>query len=176
MPAIHIPVEIKVTNPELHRFGGLPTRGTAGAAAVDLVALAVYGRKPDGKPDLSQKTPIVGELRVAPGEVAYIDVGFSMHIKEPGWAAVILPRSSSTAIGLAMGNTIGLIDKDYQGKILVAVKDSKDPRSSNGLSILLGERVAQMMFIPVAVAEWSLVDEFSDETERGAGGFGSTGR
>lgn len=176
MPAIHIPVEIKVTDPALHDFGGLPRRGTAGAAAVDLVALSVYARKPDGKPDLSRKFPIEGELTVAPGEVAYIDVGFRMHIKEPGWAAVLLPRSSSSAIGLAMGNTIGLIDGDYTGPLIVAAKDSKDPRSSNGLVIQRGERVAQMMFVPVAVADWAVVDEFSSETSRGAGGFGSTGR
>lgn len=176
MHATTIPVEIKVTNPDLHRFGGLPRRGTPGAAAVDLVALAVYAKKADGKPDLSRKEPIDGHVLVPPGEVAFIDVGFSMHIKQSGWAALLLPRSSASVVGLAMGNTVGLLDKDYVGPPIVAVKDAKDPRTSNGLLVGLGERIAQLVFVPVAVAEWTEVEEFSETTERGVGGFGSTGR
>lgn len=195
-----VPVEIKVTDPALHEFGGLPRAGTPGAAAFDLVALSVYEKTRDNKPDLKAPLrPIAEALYLAPGELQYVGVGFSFHIGDPNYAAHLIPRSSSSAIGLAMGNTVGLLDSDYAGPPIVAVWNRNTPtaealeaaRSWKGavglgwgrrnepegmLRIARGERIAQMYFAPVVRADWRVVDEFTVASERGQGGFGSTGR
>ena len=173
-----LPVEIKITDPAIHEFGGLPRTASEGSAAVDLVALGVFATTADFKPDFSRRTPLEGTLHLEPGEMAYICVGLSIHIGDPGYAALIMARSSSSALGIRMGNGHGLIDATYAGPLAVCVEN----RLSQGTSIQRevcvhrGERIAQMYFTPVLQPEWQLVDEFTKSSVRGAGAYGSTGR
>jgi dUTP pyrophosphatase len=200
MGTIRIPVELKVLDPALHEFGGPPRFGSEQAAACDLVALSVFETTPEGKPDLRKwPRPIDKTLRLSPGEVAYVGVGFAMDLGDSGFAAHVVPRSSSAALGIALANTVGLIDSDYQGPLMVALwnrnfatdvditnayctgyeteEHSIDfPNRRGHVEIIRGERIAQMYLAPVVRAEWKVVEEFSRVTARSSGGFGSTGR
>jgi dUTP pyrophosphatase len=200
MGATRITVEIKILDPALHEFGGPPRFGSDQAAACDLVALSVFATTPDNKPDLKvPPSPIKGSLKLRPGILEYVGVGFAMDVGDSGYAAHVVPRSSSAALGIALGNTVGLIDADYQGPLLVAlwnrnfatdweITDAYGPgydtdersmdfdRSRGVVEIARGERIAQMYLAPIVRPEWKVVDEFSRITARAAGGFGSTGR
>jgi dUTP pyrophosphatase len=109
---------------------------------------------------------------VTPGETKLIPTGFAMHMEESGLAAVILPRSGlGHKHGIVLGNLVGLIDSDYQGQVFVSCWN----RSNRDFSIEPGARIAQLVFLPVVQAAWELVEDFTD-SDRGAGGFGHTGR
>ena len=146
-------VALKVLDP---RFGGevpLPDYATAGAAGLDLRAM------------------IDAPLLLAPGQVELVPAGIDIHIGDPRWCAVILPRSGlGHRHGLVLGNLTGLIDADYQGPLMVSLWN----RSDEAFTISPCDRIAQLVFLPVGRARLVQVDEF-DRSARGAGGFGHTG-
>lgn len=149
-------VEMRVLDARLHAWG-LPRYQSDHAAAVDLHAC------------------LDAPLTIAPGDPAIlIPVGFALHINDPAVAALILPRSGlGHKKGLVLGNSVGLIDPDYTGPIMVSAWN----RNPAGDPIVLqpGERFAQMLFVPVLRPSLALVSEFTGSSARGAGGFGSTG-
>lgn len=147
-------VEIVVLDPRLREWG-LPRYQSASAAAIDLHAC------------------LDDTLTLEPGAASVlIPAGFAMHIADPGLAGLIVPRSGAGhRRGLALGNTVGVIDADYTGPILLSIWN----RGFDALVIVPGERIAQLLFVPIARATLAEVAAFSLETERGAGGFGSTG-
>ena len=149
-------VELRVLDPRLHAWG-LPTYQSVHAAAIDLHAC------------------LDAPLTVMPGSPAVlVPAGFAIHIDDPAVAALILPRSGlGHKKGLVLGNTVGLIDPDYTGPIMVSAWN----RNTDGEAIVLqpGERFAQMMFVPVIRPALQLVASFSANSTRGTGGFGSTG-
>ncbi len=111
-------------------------------------------------------------LRVEPGEAHLIPTGFAIHIADPGLAAVLLPRSGlGHKHGIVLGNLVGLIDSDYQGQVFISIWN----RSDHSFTIEPGDRIAQMVFVPVVQAEFEVVDEF-DASHRGDGGFGHSGK
>jgi dUTP pyrophosphatase len=150
MPAI----QLKVLDARLGRDIPLPEYGTSGAAGLDLRAC------------------LAEPLTVAPGETHLIPTGLAIHIDDPGLAAVLLPRSGlGHKHGLVLGNLVGLIDSDYQGQVFVSCWN----RGATAYTIAVGERIAQMVFVPVVQVDFQLVDEFS-ASQRAEGGFGHTGR
>ncbi len=111
-------------------------------------------------------------LTLGPGDTALIPSGFAVHIADPQLAAVLLPRSGlGHKHGLVLGNLVGLIDSDYQGEVLVSCWN----RGKAPFTIHPGERIAQLVFVPMVRAAFEIVDTF-EESARGAGGFGHTGR
>lgn len=111
-------------------------------------------------------------LRVEPGEAHLIPTGLAIHIEDPGLAAILLPRSGiGHKHGIVLGNLVGLIDSDYQGQIFISVWN----RSDHSFTIEPGDRIAQMVFVPVVQAKFDVVDEF-DTSDRGASGFGHSGK
>lgn len=111
-------------------------------------------------------------LTVQPGETILVPSGLAIHIGDPGLAAVLLPRSGlGHKHGLVLGNLTGLIDSDYQGQVFVSIWN----RSSKSYEIEPGERIAQMVFVPVAQVTFDIVEEF-DDSKRGEGGFGHSGQ
>lgn len=154
-------IEFKIENKELfEKLGGVPKPATDGAGAFDIFAC------------------IENELLIFPGETQLIPTGFSINIQNPNWAAIILPRSGLGAKkGLVLGNLVGFIDSDYQGQCYVPAwnRNLNTEDNINGIKITPGDRIAQMTFIPVAKPKLKVVEEFSSRTERGQGGFGSTG-
>lgn len=150
-------VEIKLLDPRL-RDWGLPAYQSAMAAAVDLFACL--------------EGPLTLEA-AAPAQL--IPAGFSMHIADPALAAIILPRSGlGHRHGLVLGNLLGLIDADYTGPIMVSAWN-RNAAGSTPIVITPGTRIAQMMFLPIARASFAIVEAFSSTSDRGEGGFGSTG-
>ena len=146
-------VEVKVLDPRLGREWPLPQRATPGSAGVDLRAML------DG--------PLTLEL----GQCELIPSGIAIHLEDPGLAAMILPRSGlGHKHGVVLGNLVGLIDSDYQGELLISCWN----RGVAPFSIEPGERIAQLVIVPVVPAEFDVVSEFA-ESSRGAGGFGHTG-
>ncbi len=139
------------------RLGGdfpLPDYATEGSAGMDLRAM------------------LDEPLDLAPGETQLIPTGIAIHIADPALAAVILPRSGlGHKHGIVLGNLVGLIDSDYQGQLFVSCWN----RGSAGFRVEVGERIAQLVLIPVVRAVFEQVDEF-DQSDRGAGGFGHSGR
>lgn len=112
-------------------------------------------------------------LTISPGETALVPSGIAISIHDPGLVALIVPRSGlGIKHGIVLANTIGVIDSDYQGEIGIGIYN----RGTAAYTIQPGERICQMMFVPVTQVALSLVDEFSQESSRGAGGFGHTGR
>ena len=108
---------------------------------------------------------------IGPGQTALLPTGFAMHIDDAGLAAILLPRSGlGHKHGIVLGNLTGLIDSDYQGQVFVSCWN----RSSESFTINPGDRIAQMMIIPVVQANFIVVEDFN-ESARGAGGFGHTG-
>ena len=147
-------VQLKVLDPRLGGEWPLPDYATEGAAGMDLRAC------------------IDAPLTVRPGETVLIPTGFAMHIGDESLAAVILPRSGlGHRHGIVLGNLVGLIDSDYQGQVYVSCWN----RSGESFTIEPGERIAQMVFVPVVRAAFEVVERF-EETARGAGGFGHSGR
>jgi dUTP pyrophosphatase len=146
-------VELKILDARLGAEFPLPDYATAQSAGMDLRAM------------LDQTT------RLQPGEAILIPTGMAIHIGDSGYAAVILPRSGlGHKTGLVLGNLVGLIDADYQGPLMISAWN----RSDQPIEIQPGDRIAQLMFLPVARANFVQVQEF-DQSARGNGGFGHTG-
>jgi dUTP pyrophosphatase len=146
-------VELKIVNPKVGTEIPMPEYATDGSAAIDLRAC------------------IDDMLQVLPGETKLIPTGIALNMQDTGMAATILPRSGlGHKHGIVLGNLVGLIDSDYQGELFISIWN----RGNDEFSINSGDRIAQLMFIPVLKADFVLVDEF-EATERGAGGFGHTG-
>ena len=125
----------------------------------------------EGSAGLDMRARIDEPLTVNPGNTALIPTGIAIHIADPGLAAVLLPRSGlGHKFGLVLGNLTGLIDSDYQGQVFISCWN----RGSKAYEVKPGERIAQMVFVPVEQVKFSVVDEF-DVTDRGDGGFGSSG-
>ncbi|MCE5234363.1 MAG: dUTP diphosphatase [Mizugakiibacter sp.] len=148
-----IDVELKVLDPRLGTEIPLPAYATDGAAAMDLRA--------------APPAP----LTLAPGASALIPTGIAVHLGDPRWCALILPRSGlGHKHGIVLGNLVGLIDADYQGPLMISCWN----RGDAAFTIAPGDRIAQLMFVPVGRAQLRRVDEFAPSA-RGEGGFGSTG-
>lgn len=150
-------IEIKILDPRLHHWG-LPTYQTPLAAAIDLFAC------------------IDAPLRVEPQQAAVlVPSGIALHMDSADLCAMILPRSGlGHKKGLVLGNSVGLIDADYTAQCFISVWN-RNPPGSQAITVEPGERIAQMVFLPVLRPVFSVVDEFSRGSHRGAGGFGSTG-
>jgi dUTP pyrophosphatase len=147
-------IQLKVIDERLGNEFPMPHYATDGAAGMDMRAC------------------IPEALEIAPGETQLIPSGLAMHIEEPGLAAMLLPRSGlGHRHGIVLGNLVGLIDSDYQGQVFISVWN----RGRESFTVQPGERIAQMVIVPVVHAEFEVVDEFT-ESERGEGGFGHTGR
>ncbi|MBI5936643.1 MAG: dUTP diphosphatase [Betaproteobacteria bacterium] len=145
-------VDVKILDPRMREQ--LPHYATPGSAGLDLRACL--------------DTPLV----LKPGETQLIPTGIAIHLADAGYAAMILPRSGlGHKHGVVLGNLVGLIDSDYQGQLMVSTWN----RGQEAFTIQPCERIAQMVIVPVVQASFNLVDEFP-ESDRGAGGFGSTGR
>ena len=150
-------VELKVLD-ERVRAWGLPRYQSALAAAVDLHAC------------------LDAPLALAPQSAAVlVPAGIAIHIADPAVAAIIVPRSGLGNKGLVLGNLVGVLDADYTGPVLISVWNRNAPGSAP-IAIEPGDRIAQLMFVPVVRPAFEVVDEFSALSVRGAGGFGSTGR
>lgn len=148
---MRIPVELKILDARMR--DNLPAYGTPGSAGLDLRAC------------------IDAPITLAPGQAELIPTGLSLYLEDPNYCATLLPRSGlGHKKGLVLGNLVGLIDSDYQGPLMVSAWN----RSQTAVIIEPMERIAQMVILPVAHAEFKLVDEFTP-SERGSGGFGSTG-
>jgi len=125
----------------------------------------------DGSAGLDMRACLDEPLLVAPGATELIPTGLAIHIGDPGLAAVLLPRSGlGHKHGLVLGNLTGLIDSDYQGQVYISCWN----RGSKGYEVQPGERIAQMVFVPVEQVRFDVVDEF-DDSDRGHGGFGHSG-
>ena len=147
-------VQLKVLDARLGKEIPLPEYATSGSAGLDIRACI--------------DEPII----LKPEETQLIPSGLAIHISDPQLAAVLLPRSGlGHKHGIVLGNLVGLIDSDYQGQVFVSCWN----RGNNEFSIEVGERLAQMVFVPVAQAQFEIVTEF-DDSQRGEGGFGHTGR
>jgi dUTP pyrophosphatase len=126
----------------------------------------------DGAAGMDMRACVEAPLEIAPGETQLVPSGLAMHIEEPGLAAMLLPRSGlGHKHGIVLGNLVGLIDSDYQGQVFVSVWN----RGKESFTVQPGERIAQMVIVPVVHAEFEVVEAFT-ASERGAGGFGHTGR
>ncbi|MDT8311056.1 MAG: dUTP diphosphatase [Methylophaga sp.] len=147
-------IQLKLLDPRLGDSIDLPDYATDGSAGLDLRAC------------LEQ------DITLQPGETQLIPTGLAIHIDDPTLAAVLLPRSGlGHKHGIVLGNLVGLIDSDYQGQVFVSCWN----RSQTAFEIKIGERIAQMVFVPVMQVTFEQVDEFT-ASERGIGGFGHTGR
>ena len=150
---MHI-VKVKLLDPRIGKEFPLPQHATAGSAGMDIRACL--------------KEPLV----LKPGDTALIPSGLAIHIGDPGYAAVLLPRSGlGHKHGIVLGNLVGLIDSDYQGEVLVSCWN----RGQTEFTVNPGERIAQMVILPVVQAQFEVVSEF-EESKRGAGGFGHSGK
>ncbi|MDH3545683.1 MAG: dUTP diphosphatase [Gammaproteobacteria bacterium] len=146
-------IELKILDPRIGESIPLPHYATDGSAGLDMRAC------------------IDALLTIEPGQTELVPTGLAIHIADSGLAAVLLPRSGlGHKHGLVLGNLTGLIDSDYQGQVYISCWN----RGSKSYAIRPGERIAQMVFIPVEQVEFRVVDEF-DDSERGAGGFGHSG-
>lgn len=147
-------IQLKILDPRIGQSIPLPEYATAGSAGLDLRAC------------------LDAAVTLEPGQTTLIPTGLAIHIGDPGLAAVILPRSGlGHKHGIVLGNLVGLIDSDYQGQLFVSVWN----RGHAPFTIDIGERMAQLVFVPVVQAHFELVDDFH-ASDRGTGGFGSTGR
>lgn len=147
-------IQLKILDPRLGKEIALPEYATNGSAGLDLRAC------------------LEAPITLRPGETQLIPTGLAVHIGDPSLAAVLLPRSGlGHKHGIVLGNLVGLIDSDYQGQVFVSVWN----RGAAAFDIAIGDRIAQMVFVPVAQVHFEIVDEFT-ESQRGAGGFGHTGR
>jgi dUTP pyrophosphatase len=132
----------------------------------------------DGSAGLDLRACIDAPLHIAPGQTVLIPTGLALHLSDPGYAAVLLPRSGlGHKHGIVLGNLVGLIDSDYQGPLMVSCWNRNPVGSgeTGSYTVQPMERIAQMVIVPVARARFRVVDDFA-ASERGAGGFGSTGR
>jgi dUTP pyrophosphatase len=134
-------------------------------------SIPLPGYATDGSAGLDMRACIDDALTVAPGDTVLVPTGLAIHIADPALAAVLLPRSGlGHKHGLVLGNLTGLIDSDYQGQVFISCWN----RSSKAYEIQPGERIAQMVFVPVEQVRFEIVQEFG-ESKRGSGGFGHSG-
>lgn len=148
-----VDVALKILDARLGKSIPLPETATVGSAGMDLRAA------------LDQP------LTLAPGDSVLVPSGIAIHIGDPGWCALIVPRSGlGHKHGLVMGNLVGVIDADYQGPLMISCWN----RGTQPYTVEVGDRIAQLLLVPVAQARLNVVTEFV-ASERGAGGFGSTG-
>lgn len=148
-----IDIALKILDPRLGDSIALPSAATTGSAGIDLRAAL---EKP---------------LTLAPGESVLVPSGIAIHIGDPGWCALIVPRSGlGHKHGMVMGNLVGVIDADYQGPLMISCWN----RGTEPYTIAVGDRIAQLLLVPVAQANFTVVSDFA-ASERGVGGFGSTG-
>lgn len=146
-------VQLKILDPRIGNDYPLPTYATTDSAGLDLRAC------------------LDEPLQLAPGETKLIDTGIAIFMNDSNMAATLLPRSGlGHKHGIVLGNLVGLIDADYQGPLKISCWN----RSKDNFTINPGERIAQLVFMPIIRAEFDLVSDFA-ETERGEGGFGSSG-
>lgn len=154
LPVMKKKIDVKILDPRVGQQFPLPTYATSGSAGLDLRAC------------------LDSAVELAPGVTTLVPTGLAIHIGDPNLAAVILPRSGlGHKHGVVLGNLVGLIDSDYQGQLMVSVWN----RGQENFTIQPGERIAQMVFVPVVQAEFNLVEDF-DTSDRGEGGFGHSGR
>lgn len=147
-------IQLKILNDKIGKEIDLPSYATEGSAGLDL------------------RVCIDEPIQIAPGETVLLPTGIAIYIQQPNLAATILPRSGlGHKHGIVLGNLVGLIDSDYQGEIMISCWN----RGQDHFTVEPGERIAQLVIVPVVQAEFSVVEEF-EETERGEGGFGSSGR
>lgn len=147
-------VQYKILDKRLGNEIEMPYYGTKGSAGLDLRAC------------------IDEDLTIEPGQTILIPTGMAIHLDDSGLAAMLLPRSGlGHKHGIVLGNLVGLIDSDYQGPLMVSCWN----RSEVAYTIAVGERIAQMVIVPVLQPVFTEVEEFGDATERGEGGFGHTG-
>lgn len=147
-------LQVRILDPRIGRDYPLPQYATEGSAGVDLRAC------------------VDAPLELKPGDTQLIPSGIAIHLSDPAYAAIVLPRSGlGHKHGIVLGNLVGLIDSDYQGQVFVSVWN----RGQTTFTIQPGERIAQLVVVPVVQVEFEVVEEFS-ASERGAGGFGSSGR
>jgi dUTP pyrophosphatase len=150
---VHHPIKLRILDPRIGREFPLPQYATAGSAGLDLRAC------------------IGAPLMLAPGSAELIPTGISIYIADPGLAAMLLPRSGlGHKSGIVLGNLVGLIDSDYQGPLMVSCWN----RGSAPFAINPGDRIAQMVIVPVVQVAFEVVEDFT-ASARGAGGFGSSG-
>ena len=146
-------LQAKILDPRLGSQFPLPSYATPGSAGLDLRAM------------------LQEDLTLQPGETVLIPTGQAIHIADPGLAALILPRSGlGHKHGIVLGNLVGLIDSDYQGELMVSCWN----RGQAAFTLAVGERLAQLVLVPVVQAHFELVEQF-DDSQRGAGGFGHSG-
>ena len=146
-------LEVKILDPRIGRDIELPRRATSGSAGLDLRAC------------------IDAPLTLDPGQAQLVPTGIAIHLSDPSLAAMLLPRSGlGHKHGIVLGNLVGLIDSDYQGQVMVSMWN----RGETPYTIQPGERIAQMVVVPVVQVDFEVVEEF-EASVRGAGGFGSTG-
>ena len=149
-----IDLKVKILNPLIGDSIPLPEYSTEGSAGLDLRAC------------------VEESFTLKPQECKLIPLGFSIYIEDPTLSALVIPRSGlGSKYGIVMGNLVGLIDSDYQGELLISCWN----RSSKSFLINPLERIAQLVLVPIMQAEFNLVEDF-DTTNRGTGGFGSTGK
>ena len=145
--------EVKILDSRIGNEIPLPRYATAGSAGMDLRAC------------------IEAHVQIAPGETVLIPTGISIYIQDPGLAATILPRSGlGHKHGIVLGNLVGLIDSDYQGPLMVSLWN----RGAKPFDVNIGDRIAQLVIVPIVQTEFEIVEEFTT-TDRGAGGFGHSG-
>lgn len=150
-------VEVRVLDPRIFEWG-VPQHQTDGAAAIDLFACI------EAEVMLSAQDP-----------PALISSGIAVHIGDPGFAGLIVPRSGlGHGKGLVMGNLVGVLDADYTGPLMISAWNRNRP-GSEPIVVRPGDRIAQLLFVPVVRPVFQIVSEFTHQTARGAGGFGSTG-
>jgi dUTP pyrophosphatase len=145
-------IDVKILDERMRTL--LPAHATPGSAGLDLRAC------------------IDAPITIAPGETILVPTGLAIHIADPGYCAMILPRSGmGHKNGIVLGNLVGLIDSDYQGQLMISTWN----RSANAFTLQPLDRLAQLVIVPVMQVAFNVVEEF-DASDRGAGGFGSTGQ
>jgi len=146
-------IQLKILDDRIGKTIPLPAHATEGSAGMDLRAC------------------IDESITLNPGDTELIPTGLAIHIEDPGLAATILPRSGlGHKHGIVLGNLVGLIDSDYQGQLFVSCWN----RGNNSFTIEEGDRIAQLVFVPVVQADFEVVEDF-ESSDRGAGGFGHSG-